>query len=76
MFLGFTSWRLKKLQEKFPKAKYSHKVLSPKAGYIFSINTEDFGKAAMILGAGRETKEEQIDLSLYQEYSLSMMNLY
>ena len=31
------------------------------SGYISKIKTEEIGKAAMIIGAGRETKEDKID---------------
>ncbi len=47
--------------EKFPKAKYSHPVLSEKEGYICSVDTENYGVASLLLGAGRNTKEDVID---------------
>lgn len=49
--------------ELLPKAKYVLKVESDKEGYIKSMNAEEIGKCALILGAGRETKESEIDLS-------------
>lgn len=50
--------------DKFPKAKYIKEVLCPTDGYISKINAEAFGLIAMELGAGRATKESQIDLSV------------
>ncbi|WP_416199200.1 MAG: pyrimidine-nucleoside phosphorylase [Sporanaerobacter sp.] len=49
--------------ELLPKANYVVEVRSDMDGYIKSMNAEDIGKCALILGAGRETKESQIDLS-------------
>lgn len=49
--------------ELLPKAKYVIEVKSNKNGYVKSINAEEVGKCALALGAGRETKESQIDLS-------------
>ncbi|MFS0751520.1 pyrimidine-nucleoside phosphorylase [Oceanobacillus sp. 1P07AA] len=43
------------------KAKKSIDVLSDEEGYYASVNTQAIGEAAMLLGAGRETKEDQID---------------
>ena len=40
---------------------YEYKVFSDEEGYIFKLDTEKIGKAAMILGAGREKKEDSID---------------
>ncbi len=47
-----------------PKAKRKVEVLCNKNGYINKINTEKIGVAAMLLGAGRETKESIIDLAV------------
>ncbi|WP_195987678.1 pyrimidine-nucleoside phosphorylase [Clostridium sp. D53t1_180928_C8] len=49
---------------KFPQAKYIEKVTSPVDGYITKINAEAFGLIAMELGAGRATKESEIDLAV------------
>jgi pyrimidine-nucleoside phosphorylase len=49
---------------KFPKAKHIVEVKSTKSGIISKINAEEFGLIAMELGAGRETKESIIDLSV------------
>lgn len=48
---------------KFKPAKVKYEVKTKKAGYINHINTENCGRAAVILGAGRETKESEIDFS-------------
>lgn len=49
---------------KFPQAKYVEAVVSPVDGYITKIKAEAFGIIAMELGAGRATKESEIDLSV------------
>ena len=49
---------------KFPQAKYVEKVTSPVDGYITKIHAESFGLIAMELGAGRATKESEIDLAV------------
>jgi pyrimidine-nucleoside phosphorylase len=49
--------------EFFPKADCSHTVKAPCDGYIEKIDTEAVGIASVILGAGRETKEDSIDMS-------------
>lgn len=46
-----------------PTAKTILPIKSPKSGYISKIEAEEVGMAAMILGAGRETKEDILDLS-------------
>lgn len=46
-----------------PKAKYILEVKSNLEGYVKSINAEEVGKCALALGAGRETKESEIDLA-------------
>ncbi len=49
---------------KFPKAKYVEPVKANKSGYISKIKAESFGLIAMELGAGRATKESEIDLAV------------
>ena len=44
-----------------PKAKFVMEIFSEKEGYIKKIKTEEIGKAAMIIGAGRAKKEDEID---------------
>lgn len=46
---------------KFPKAPFEHPVFAEKTGYITSMNAESCGIASAMLGAGRETKESQLD---------------
>lgn len=44
-----------------PQAKNTLAVLAKEAGYVARIEAEEIGKAAMVLGAGRETKEDDIN---------------
>ncbi|KGG81399.1 thymidine phosphorylase [Caloranaerobacter azorensis H53214] len=46
-----------------PQAEYVLEVKSDEDGYVQSMNAEEVGKCALFLGAGRETKESEIDLS-------------
>ena len=48
---------------KFKKAPYSRTVLAKESGYIYHVDTEGYGMASLLLGAGRNTKEESIDFS-------------
>lgn len=47
----------------FKKAPYSKEVRANKSGYVVSVDTEGYGIASLMLGAGRNTKEEEIDHS-------------
>ena len=58
---GNSDWILH--PEKFPKAKYSHTVTAQEEGYITSVDTEGYGVASLLLGAGRNTKEDVIDFA-------------
>ncbi len=49
--------------ELFPKAEYSYQVKSAENGYISSMDAEKIGISSVILGAGRETKNDSIDMS-------------
>ena len=49
--------------ENFQKAPYVREVKLEKDGYIASVDTEKYGLASLLLGAGRNTKEDVIDLS-------------
>lgn len=49
--------------DRLPKAAYSEKVIVNLEGYVKEINTEEIGRAALVLGAGRENKQSRIDLS-------------
>lgn len=46
-----------------PQANNIVEVKSPKNGYISKIEAEEVGMSAMILGAGRETKEDTLDMA-------------
>ncbi len=46
---------------KFEPAKYSCEIISDNEGFINSMDTEGLGIASTMLGAGRETKEDDID---------------
>ncbi|MBO4216873.1 MAG: thymidine phosphorylase [Clostridia bacterium] len=48
---------------KFKKAGFSRAVRAGNTGYIRKTDTEGYGVAALLLGAGRNTKEESIDYS-------------
>lgn len=47
--------------EKLPQAKYHIQIKAQSSGYINKINAEQIGIGAMLLGAGRKTKEDIID---------------
>ena len=49
--------------ELFPEAPYSMEVKAEKDGYITGVNTEGYGTASLLLGAGRNTKEDKIDFA-------------
>ena len=49
--------------ENFEKAPFSYEVKAERTGYIASMNTESCGIASSMLGAGRETKESEIDFT-------------
>lgn len=49
---------------KLPTAKYKIDVLAKQSGYISNIIADKIGVAAMILGAGRATKDSNIDLAV------------
>lgn len=44
-----------------PRAKYTARVDARRAGYVTAIHCEQVGVASMLLGGGRETKEESVD---------------
>lgn len=50
--------------ELFPKAKYVVPVAAENAGVVKKIHAENLGLVAMELGAGRATKESEIDLAV------------
>lgn len=50
--------------ERLPQAHYCIEVPAKKTGYVSKIVADQIGIAAMKLGAGRETKEDDIDLAV------------
>ncbi|PLS36964.1 pyrimidine-nucleoside phosphorylase [Carnobacterium maltaromaticum] len=50
--------------EKLPQAKYIIDLPAKKSGVVSEMVADQLGIAAMILGAGRRTKEDQIDFSV------------
>jgi pyrimidine-nucleoside phosphorylase len=50
--------------EKLPKAAYQMEVLAKENGVVAEIVADAIGTAAMLLGAGRATKESKIDLAV------------
>lgn len=49
---------------KLPQAKYKIELLAKQSGYISRMVADEIGVASMILGAGRATKEDVIDLAV------------
>ncbi len=49
--------------EKLPKAPFSREVRAEEEGWVSHIDTEACGIASMMLGAGRETKESELEYS-------------
>ena len=47
----------------FKTAAFSHEVKAVKDGFIVRVDTEGYGIASLLLGAGRNTKEDKIDYS-------------
>ena len=48
---------------KFKQAAYQKQVLAPECGYVASTDTEKIGISSVLLGAGRQTKEDIIDFA-------------
>jgi len=48
----------------FPMPAIVEPIISNEEGYVKGIKADDIGRAALVLGAGRETKESIIDLSV------------
>lgn len=48
---------------RLPQAEFSHTVRAADSGYVTSFDAEGIGRAAMLLGAGRATKDATIDLA-------------
>lgn len=49
---------------RLPQAKYQFELEAKEDGYVSEIVADEVGTAAMLLGAGRATKESQIDLAV------------
>src|SRR5690606_10601945 len=47
-----------------PQARFIKEVPSQKEGYISFMEADEIGTAAMVLGAGRATKDSVIDLAV------------
>ena len=47
--------------DQLPRAKYMQDVSSPKDGYIAAMDCEAVGTACVVLGGGREKKEDSVD---------------
>ena len=47
--------------DKFPKAPFVKDVYATESGYVVGVDTEGYGVASLLLGAGRNTKEDVID---------------
>lgn len=47
-----------------PTATYEIPVTARRSGYVTAMEADDIGIAAMLLGAGRATKEDEIDLAV------------
>ncbi|MDY6872394.1 MAG: thymidine phosphorylase [Chloroflexota bacterium] len=50
--------------EKFPEAPFKSIVEAPRAGYLSEVNARTVGETAVILGAGRMKKGDDIDLAV------------
>ena len=51
-------------QWRFPEAKFIKTIASPQGGYLSVINAREIGETAVLLGGGREQKEDPIDHSV------------
>lgn len=50
--------------ERLPQASHQMVVKSSASGFVQEIEAEEIGRIAMMLGAGRRTKEDEIDLAV------------
>lgn len=46
---------------RLPRARYEQEVVSPRNGFIAAMNCEAIGTACVVLGGGRERKEDAVD---------------
>lgn len=63
--IGFQNGDISYLEntKKFDKAKYELKIYAKTDGYIDRIETDQIGNIALMLGAGRKSKEDKINLT-------------
>jgi pyrimidine-nucleoside phosphorylase len=47
--------------EHLPHAQFTAEIVSPHAGYVVRISSEDLGRASVMLGGGRERAEDRVD---------------
>ena len=47
--------------KRLPQAKHTMHIVSPRAGHLASMQCEQIGTACVILGGGRERKEDSVD---------------
>src|SRR5215831_6936256 len=47
--------------ELLPNATGAREITSPRAGFVSAIDAEDIGRAAAMIGGGRESKDDAID---------------
>jgi len=47
--------------ELFPKASLNSEILAQEDGFLLKVNARRIGEASLVLGAGRQTKEDKID---------------
>jgi len=50
--------------KKLPQAQHTMTIASPRIGYLISLQCEQVGTACVILGGGREKKEDSVDPSV------------
>jgi pyrimidine-nucleoside phosphorylase len=50
--------------KRLPQARHTMQVVSAKAGYLASVQCEQIGTACVILGGGRERKEDSVDAAV------------
>jgi len=60
-YQGGDTEAIEKMQ--LPKAQIKHEIIADSSGYISKMKADDIGRASMILGAGRQKKNDTIDLA-------------